>query len=490
MRISRKSFIKKYKKAKNCNTRTALLKWKKVMLCFGKGSSMNEFGAVNNVGAGQSFIIARNIGNADPFKLSYVKVHNFQRSVTDQLQNPEEYFFIKKYLNGTTRIVEQGNVQQQNVEFNNFVGIPEVIGLFNVHNRNPLTRQQEQLRFFQNHPHPINQDYIVFNNGDTVDDTRVVLNKNLPPRYLLANEVLDHQYLTRVGLAGLSVHLRNTCRIEMNTLAGPGGVVNNIQVKKTYNSCLYTNGNNNLDNKMIKEYFPNPNPPRMAAVGLLNTNFDYENHLNNNRIKECQLFLNFRANGDQKYHFSFKSSHPNTQEILQGNPRHAITTRHPLPPNGVPVNRSSKGYRNAPYFYHFKLEKYNGVDVKNSCYYWYLLFDVVYQRFVFMPSRSVPNTPIIPNFPDNNNPLTINGVQIDLRNDPNVLNFLTCVLNFFNGPYFTRTNPNNPNDYIARKRVQQNGHFYYANDPWGYFTVSPQDINDINNAANVVQLNF
>ena len=55
MKISKKSFVKKYKQAKNCSTRTALLKWAKCLSRFGLDSSesfvdlqQSKFGVIGN----------------------------------------------------------------------------------------------------------------------------------------------------------------------------------------------------------------------------------------------------------------------------------------------------------------------------------------------------------------------------------------------------------------------------------------------------------
>lgn len=66
-----------------------------------------------------------------------------------------------------------------------------------------------------------------------------------------------------------------------------------------------------------------------------------------------------------------------------------------------------------------------------------------------------------------------------------VQDLLTCIEKFFNTYLHDSRRVNNVR-YYAVQRQTVNGVTYSANDPWGYFTISPQDINDINNAVNVI----
>ncbi len=459
MKISRQSFIKKYKKLKNCNTHTALIKWQKILTRFGsKQNSVDElrFGNVVLYPRGNQndlpFIIARNGVNGEKYKLSYVKVHNFQRSVPNPLQDPEEYFFIKKYVGGfgnPPNLPRTAYVTQDTQEYDNlFNSNAFTLLLFNHNHANYWnTVGHIDLPFFHNFFHSCNQD-----SGFPLNVRQQIGCDRFAPRYVLANNVLDHEYLSHFGIRALRSHLLRAGNLGcLQKLEAFDVDVNNqptdIEAKVTYQSCL----NNN--NQMVSE-----------AAGLIPNQNALRNAFRNRNLRACQLYINFRDTNNpqlQHFHLSLKSDELNTQPLING-------------------QRSIRGYEDAPHFYHLKLQRINGNDVDNAHFYWYLMFDVVQQKFKFLPTRSVPINPIT-----NENAQHGNYRDLPDADKVKVQDLLTCIEKFFNTYLHDSRRVNNVR-YYAVQRQTVNGVTYSANDPWGYFTISPQDINDINNAVNVI----
>lgn len=459
MKISRQSFIKKYKKLKNCNTHTALIKWQKILTRFGsKQNSVDElrFGnVVINQQDNQNalpFIIARNGVNGEKYKLSYIKVRNLQNS--DPNPGVDEYFFIKKYVGGfgnPPNLPRTAYVTENTQEYNNLINSNAFTLL--LFNHNPAnywnTAGHIDLPFFHDFFHSCNQD-----SGFPLNTRRQIGCDVYAPRYVLANNVLDHEYLSHFGIHDLRSHLLRAGNLGgcLQKLEAFDVDVNNqptdIEAKVTYKSCLDNN------NQKVSEYngpIPNQNALRNAFL--------------NRNLRACQLYINFRDTNNpqiQHFHLSLKSDELNTQPFINGQ------------------QRSTRGYEDAPHFYHLKLERINRNDVSYKNFYWYLVFDVVQQKFKFLPTRSVPTNPVT----------NVNAQDGNYRNIPDadkvkVQDLLQCIENFFNA-YLHKSRTVNNVRYYAVQRQTVNGVTYSANDPWGYFTISPQDINDINNAVNVI----